>query len=299
MKIGVTRPPTPPYPVPDVDGALIAKHAEHLGFESIFFGEHPVTPLDEPGYSVHAHGVPYFQDPLTTLARASGMTSRIMLGGGVFLLPEHNPVMFAKQLANLDHYSGGRVICGGGVGWSRLECELCGGDFDRRWAQTRDFVGVMKALWTQERATYEGEFFTLPPTRVFPGPVQPGGPPVLLGGKLTDRMVHRVAEYADGWIAVLLSDAAIESAPALAIEAERRLSAEARRIGRAPADLSVTLILRGDQVDGDTSPRRLPGRDVLLRLEDTGVDRICITLPTCLTERDAEEALERIAERAL
>ena len=299
MQIGVTRPPTPAYPIPDVDGALVAKYAEELGFESIFYGEHPVTPLEEPGYSVHAHGVPYFQDPLTTLARASGMTSRILLGGGVFLLPEHNPVLFAKQLANLDHYSGGRVVCGVGVGWSRLECELCGGDFDRRWSQTRDFVGVMKALWSQERATYQGEFFSLPPTRVFPGPVQPGGPPVLLGGKLSDRMVQRVVDYADGWIAVLLDDKAIRTAPELAVQARARLAAEARRVGRDPAELSITLILRGDQVDGDTSPRRFPDRDLLRRIEDAGVDRACVSLSTCITEQDARDALDRIAEAVL
>src|SRR3979411_2465550 len=130
MHIGVSRPPTPEYPVPDVDGALVAKHAERIGFESVFYGEPPIRPLNDPGRSVHAAGVPFFQDTLVMLARASAMTTTLKVGAGVFLMPEHNPVLFAKQLASLDHYSGGRLIVGAGVGWSRTECELLGGNFD-------------------------------------------------------------------------------------------------------------------------------------------------------------------------
>ena len=108
MKIGLNRPvAAPDYPTPDVDCALLAVHAEKLGFESIFYGEHPIRPLDDPGRGVHSRGVPLYQDTLVGLTRAAAMTKTIKVGGGVFLMPEHNPIAFAKQLATLDHYSGG------------------------------------------------------------------------------------------------------------------------------------------------------------------------------------------------
>lgn len=299
MKIGLSRPPTPTYPIPDVDGAIVAKAAEDLGFESIFYGEHPITPLEEPGYDVHPEHVPYFQDPLVMLSRASAMTSKILLGGGVFLIPEHNPVMFAKQLASLDHYGGGRLIVGAGVGWSRLEVELTGGSFDRRWAQTRDFIRVMKTLWREEDATFEGEFFSLPPVRLFPKPAQVGGPPVLLGGKMTDLMARRVVSYADGWIAVMTSDQSIQEAPQIIADARSRLHAEAARVGRNPEELSITAILRGGQIDGEAGLRVLPSRDIIKRVEDAGAERALFSLSTCNTAQDAFDELARIAEGVL
>jgi alkanesulfonate monooxygenase SsuD/methylene tetrahydromethanopterin reductase-like flavin-dependent oxidoreductase (luciferase family) len=154
VHIGVNRPISPPaYPVPDIDAAVIARHAEALGFESIFYGEHPIRPLDEPGMVVgrYSEGVPLFQDTLVALARASAVTSRIKIGSGVFNLPEHNPILFAKQIASLDLYSKGRVVLGLSVGWSEIEVTLLGGDFARRWEQTREAIRLMQALWTQDR----------------------------------------------------------------------------------------------------------------------------------------------------
>src|SRR4051794_30666456 len=184
MHIGISRPPTPPHPIPDVDGAAVAQTAEELGFESIFYGEHPIRPVDQPGQGVHADGIPFFQDTVVMLARASAVTSTIMLGGGVFLIPEHNPILFAKQLATIDHYSGGRVIVGAGVGWSRTECELLGGNFDRRWAQTRESVLLMKRLWTEDTVEFHGEFFDVPPVQLFPQPAR--NPPVLVGANASE-----------------------------------------------------------------------------------------------------------------
>src|SRR4051812_49736767 len=87
MHIGISRPPTPPHPTPDVDGAAVAVVAEELGFESIFYGEHPIRPVDQPGQGVHADGIPFFQDTIVMLSRASAVTTRIKLGGGVFWYP--------------------------------------------------------------------------------------------------------------------------------------------------------------------------------------------------------------------
>src|SRR5690606_20847289 len=99
MLIGLSRPTAPHYPVPDVDAALVARHAEELGFDSILFGEHPIRPLDEDTVNtVHTDGVPYFQDAVVALSRISGMTQRIRFGFGICLVVQHNPVRLAKQL---------------------------------------------------------------------------------------------------------------------------------------------------------------------------------------------------------
>lgn len=298
MKIGISRPPTPPHPIPDLDGALIARWAEELGFESIFYGEHPIRPLGEPGYSVHPEGPPFFQDSLVMLARASAMTSRIKLAGGVFLIPEHHPILFAKQLASLDHYSGGRLIVGAGVGWSRLQVELLGGDFDHRWAQTREHIEVMRELWTQETASYDGQYCQLPPTQIFPRPAQERVP-VLLGAKLSPRTVQRIVAYADGWLPVLLSDEAIRDGAAYIARGRELIDAEAARVGRDPATLEISVIVRGPQVDGDLAPRTIVSREELQALHEAGASRAAISLPTLTTPAEARAALERIAAAVL
>jgi len=299
VHIGISRPPTPPHPIADVDGALVARIAEELGFESIFYGEHPIRPLEGPGYGVHADGVPFFQDTLVMLARASGMTTRITLGSGVFLIPEHHPVLFAKQLASLDFYSGGRLVVGAGVGWSRVECELLGGNFDRRWAQAREAIQVMKRLWTEETVTYEGEFFTVPPVQLYPQPATRGGPPVLIGGRDSDLTLARVVEFGDGWLPAFVTPETIADGAATIRGARQRLDRLAQEAGRDPASLQISAIIRGDQIDGDLVPRAVVGRDVVRRFEDAGVQRVAVSLSTLTSEQDARDALERIAVSVL
>ncbi len=299
MKIGISRPPTPPHPLPDVDGALVAQQAEALGFESVFYGEHPIRPVDQPGRGVHAHGIPFFQDTIVMLARASAMTSTITLGGGVFLVPEHNPVLFAKQLASIDHYSGGRLIVGAGIGWSRAECEILGGNFDRRWAQTREAVELMKRLWTEETVEYHGELFDIPPVQLYPQPKTPGGPPVLIGAGAGEAAFRRVARYADGWLPAFTTRESIETAPDT-IEAGRRRIAELRtQHGREDDPLEITAIVRGPQIDGDLGPTQRVDRDQLRRLADAGCDRALVSLSTLRTDEDIEGALAHIAEHCL
>jgi probable F420-dependent oxidoreductase len=274
VHIGISRPPTPPHPIADVDGALVARIAEELGFE-------------------------FFQDTLVMLARASGMTTRITLGSGVFLIPEHHPVLFAKQLASLDFYSGGRLVVGAGVGWSRVECELLGGNFDRRWAQAREAIQVMKRLWTEETVTYEGEFFTVPPVQLYPQPATRGGPPVLIGGRDSDLTLARVVEFGDGWLPAFVTPETIADGAATIRGARQRLDRLAQEAGRDPASLQISAIIRGDQIDGDLAPRAVVGRDVVRRFEDAGVQRVAVSLSTLTSEQDARDALERIAVSVL
>ena len=124
----------------------------------------------------------HFTDPYIALARASGVTTTLKLATGITLMPQRNPLLLAKEIAALDHHSGGRFILGVGTGWLREEVEIFGGNFARRWTQTREALDVMKALWSQEAAEFHGEFFDFPPVRSYPKPVQKPHPPIVLGG---------------------------------------------------------------------------------------------------------------------
>ena len=125
-------------------------------------------------------------DPFLALARASAVTKTLKLGTGICLVPEHNPLLLAKEIATLDHLSGGRFLFGIGAGWLQEETEIMGGDFAHRWSQTREAMLVMKELWTKEEAEYHGTFYNFPPVRSFPKPAQPPHPPIFLGGSASN-----------------------------------------------------------------------------------------------------------------
>lgn len=301
MRIGISRPPTPEHPVPDVDGALVAKHAERIGFESVFYGEHPIRPVNDPGRSVHARGVPFFQDTLVMLARASAMTTTLTVGGGVFLIPEHNPFRFAKELASLDLYSGGRVVVGAGIGWSPTEVRLLGGDFEHRWGQTRECVEIMKRLWTGEPIEYTGRFYSAPPVQCFPKPATPGGPPVLIGVR-SGRVFERIAAYADGWLPAFVTREDMANGPGEVRAGRKRIADLAEAAGRDPAKFQTTAIIRGEEQDGGFRPEGAPNhatRDLVEQFEEAGADRVLISMRMIESEQDAIDELERIAAAVL
>jgi len=288
----------------------VAQIAEELGFESIFYGEHPVTPVGDPGNSVHSKGVPFFQDTLVALARASAVTRKIKLGGGVFLMPLHQPVLFAKQLATLDFYSGGRLIVGAGAGWSRVQCEVMGGNFDRRWAQTREAIQVMKMLWTQDVAEFRGEFFNVAPISIYPKPVSKQGPPVLLPGPPNEaddslespqwlRAFKRIVSYADGWYPGRMGNAGMEAGPDIIVRGRKILERLCKEAGRDPRELQISVLLRTEIHDGDLTWPELVGKDVLRRYADVGVERVVITIPTLTSSENAREVMTRMADAIL
>jgi len=310
MDIGVARPPTPPHPIPDVDGAIVAKFAEDLGFESIFYGEHPITPVHEEGHKVHSAGVPFFQDTLVMLARASGMTSRIKLGSGIFLLAEHHAVMLAKQLASLDFYSKGRLIVGVGYGWSRIECEVMGGNFDRRVAQTRESIELMKKLWTQEITEHHGEFYNVPPVYLYPKPMTKPWPPFLLPGPRwegqetfeTPKIINgfrRIVEYADGWYPYMLGADQIANGAEIIRKGRKLIEQLCAEIGRNPDEIQISPLLRSEIHDGDLTMPDLPTREIARRYGDAGAQRVVVSMPTIVSEDNAREVLEIMAELLL
>ena len=210
MTVGVSV----PLPAYTVDAAFIGRKAEELGFESLWYAEHPILPVHSDSPFPGTGGeIPWtyrhFSDPFIALARASGVTSKIKLCTGITLVPERNPLVLAKEIAALDLYSGGRFIFGIGAGWHREETTMMGGDFDHRWAQTRESVEAMKELWTKDEAEFHGQYYNFPPVYCYPKPVQKPHPPVILGGH-AKNVLQRIIRWGDGWLPNRSNPAQIE-----------------------------------------------------------------------------------------
>ena len=163
------------------DAAVIGRRAEELGFHSLWVPEHAVVPVHtrESVPELYRH----FPDPFVTLSRVSAVTDKLKLGTAVCLVPEHHPLILAKQVASLDMYSGGRFVFGVGSGWLREESEILGVDFSRRWTQTMEAIRAMKELWTGETSEFHGDYYDFPPVYHYPKPVSQPGPPILLGSR--------------------------------------------------------------------------------------------------------------------
>ena len=137
-------------------------------------------------------------DPLVGLSFVAAATLRIEIATGVLLLPEHNPVLLAKQAASLDALSGGRLTLGVGVGWSREEFAALGVSFERRGERATEYVAAMRTLWREDVATFDGEFVAFDSVRVNPKPIRSRRIPVVVGGN-SDAALRRVAAWGDGW----------------------------------------------------------------------------------------------------
>ena len=220
----------------------VAMAAEAAGFATLWAGEHVVL-VDQPRsrYPYSGDGriaVPAgadWLDPLLTLSFAAAVTTRIGLATGVLLLPEHNPVVAAKQAATLDVLSGGRFTLGVGIGWSAEEFAALGVPFAGRGRRTAEYVAAIRTLWADDVASFSGEFTRFESVRVNPKPVRGRRIPIVAGGN-SDAALARVAAFADGWYGFNLPAAAVaERVAALAGQCERR--------GRDPRDLTVAVAL--------------------------------------------------------
>jgi probable F420-dependent oxidoreductase len=181
-------------------------------------------------------------DPITALAFAASRTSRIRLGVGVINLPFVPPAYLAKQAASLDVLSNGRLDLGLGVGWSPAEFTASGTSTARRGPRTVEYLQALHTLWSDEVSRFDGEFYTIPPSRMLPKPVQRPGPPLILGGGVPAAL-RRAGRIADGWIS---SSGADLTRLADDIALVRRGAEEA---GKDPA--AVRVIVRGVvRVDG-------------------------------------------------
>ncbi len=203
MKIGITIHATDV----SMNAIELAQEAEARGFHSFYIPEHTHIPTSRR--SPAPTGTPELDDeykrsfdPYIALAAASSVTERILLGTGIGLVAQHDPITFAKQLATLDIVSGGRLVLGIGYGWNHEEMENHGVDPKRRRAHVREVMLAMQALWAEDVASFQGEFVRFEPCWQWPKPIQKPRPRVLLGGAPGPTLFAHIAEYADGWMPI-------------------------------------------------------------------------------------------------
>ena len=202
MRFGITMFPTDL----SIGPVELAKAAEALGLDSIWFPEHTHIPVSRrtpaPAGEPLAEEYKRSLDPFVAMAAVVGATERIRVGTGIALVAQRDPIVMAKEVASLDLVSGGRLDLGIGFGWNVEEMADHGVDFTTRRAVVREKVLAMKALWTQDEAGFEGEFVDFEPSWSWPKPVQQPHPPLLIGGGGGPKLFEAIADYADGWIPI-------------------------------------------------------------------------------------------------
>ena len=256
----------------------LAQACEDRGFESLWVGEHTHIPAVRrtpyPGGDPLPRPYYHMADPFVSLMAAAAVTTRLKIGTGVCLVVEHDPIVLAKTVATLDRWSNGRLLFGIGGGWNAEEMENHGMPFGRRWKILRERIEAMKAIWTQEEASYEGEFVKFERIISHPKPVQQPHPPILFGGA-TPQGRQRVVNYCDGWIPI---DVLLEDLPEAIADLRRRAEA----VGRNPNAISISVFA----FEAFTV-------DQLKRYQDMGVARVVLVSPRRLA--DALPFLDRMA----
>lgn len=274
-----------------VDPANLARKAEQLGFESLWFPDHAVMPVNtstplpetQPGQGQIPEVYSHMCDPFVAMSMAAGATTRLKVATGVCLVPERNPLLTANELATLDHFSEGRVLFGIGAGWLKEESEMLGADFPHRWTQTREYIAVMRELWTKDEASFTGKYIKFPPVRLYPKPRQKNGPPILIGSK-DKNALKWVAQWGDGWCPIFVTPAAMKTEL-------QRLREECAKVGRDFSQLDITIFkrnLRGGRAEVQAGLREY---------EDVGTHRFALALiGVRMTPASYADDLERLAE---
>ena len=167
--------------------------AEALGYHLVMISDHvAITP------DVQARYPAPFYDPFTALGWLAALTRRVELGTTVIILPYRHPLETARMAANLDRLSSGRLILGIGAGWAKQEFEALGVPFHRRGAITDDYLAAIKAAWTHDVASYEGQFVSFKDVHSTPRPARAPHPPIWVGGA-SDAALRRAVRHGDGW----------------------------------------------------------------------------------------------------
>src|SRR5271163_879465 len=262
-----------------VDTVSIARKTESLGFDGFYLPEHPIIPVvlkssypGTPDGSI-PEGLAHFIDPFIGLAQAAAVTSRIELGTGICLVPEHDPIILAKEIATLDLCSGGRFIFGIGAGWLAEESAVMGVDFRRRWPMTREYIRAMKELWTKPEASFQGEFLKFPAVKCSPKPARKPHPPIHIGatgsGAARDRALRDTVAIGDGWAPLALSPDVL----ATELQKLKKLCTEA---GRDCSSLDITMY--SPVVDGEP-------RQVREQYQEAGAHRLIFILDSPTPDR--------------
>ena len=228
--------------------AELARRAERLGYRSLWTFQRLLAP---PG----ANLPPVYQsvlDPLVSLGYLAAATSSIRLGVALVNHPFQSPLLLAKQAATVDVLSGGRLDLGIGSGWLAEEFTGSGASMEHRGARADEFVAALRALWSGGQG-YQGTYFTIPPGRQDPEPVQRPGPPVLIGGMSRPAM-ERAGRIGDGWVTASSADLSAIAESAMVVQNA------ARAAGRGPA----RIVCRGVVRPGEPSVSQTAGQRRLL-----------------------------------
>jgi probable F420-dependent oxidoreductase len=260
----------------------LARALEERGFESLWAPEHSHIPTSRVSPFPNGGELPkqYYDvmDPFVTLTAAAAVTKTLKIGTGVCLVQQRDPIQTAKLVASLDQVSGGRFLFGVGSGWNAEEMADHGTPFKSRHKIARERIEAMKAIWTQNKPEYHGEFVNFDPMMTWPKPVQKPNPPVIVGGAFPYG-ARRAIRYGDGWIPHAARpeyDDVSEFLP--------RFHAMAKEAGRDPASLPVTMF------------RVVEELDKLRHYRDIGIARVVITVPSAGAD-EVMPILERWAEK--
>ncbi|MFJ6634534.1 LLM class F420-dependent oxidoreductase [Streptomyces sp. NPDC091376] len=184
----------------------LARELEERGFAGLYLPEHTHIPVERATpYPAGGDLPPEYGrtlDPFVALAQAAAVTTNLGLGTGITLLAQHDPIALAKQIATLDHVSGGRFTLGVGFGWNREEAADHGVDWATRRELSLDRMHLMRALWTAEPTAYKGDFGSVRASYAYPKPVSGGAPRVLVGGAAGPKLFSHIVDYADGWMPI-------------------------------------------------------------------------------------------------
>ena len=253
--------------------------AEEAGFESLFFPEHSHIPTSRKtpwGGVADAPPLPewYWRslDPFVALGAVAATTRRLKLGTGITLVAQRDPIWLAKEVASLDHISGGRVIFGIGYGWNKEELASHGVAYERRREILRERILMMKSLWTEEVASFEGKLAHLEPSWAWPKPVQSPHPPIIMGGAAGPRTIADMVEFCDGWMPLGTRH-----------DLDGRLSIVRQALAAAGRDPSAFSI---------TAYGAKGASENVEHLIKLGVDRIVFNLP----QREPAEVLDRVGK---
>ncbi|MFQ5555110.1 MAG: LLM class F420-dependent oxidoreductase [Acidimicrobiia bacterium] len=277
MRIGLMMFPT--------DGAIqpvdLGRAAEEHGFESLWFPEHshiPVSRRTPWGGMKDAPPLPEYywrtHDQFVAFAAIAATTTSLRLCTGITLVAQRDPLWLAKQVASLDVISGGRVVFGVGYGWNKEEMAHHGVRYTERRAMLREKVLAMKALWTEDETSFEGDHVAFQASWSWPKPAQKPHPPVVLGGAPGPRTLGDVVEFCDGWMPIYGRHDVVE--------AIARLHRVAEDAGRDPTSIEIGVFSAPPDV------AKLEG------LAHAGVQRAVIALPPL----PADEVLPRIERHA-
>ncbi|MEU5103807.1 LLM class F420-dependent oxidoreductase [Streptomyces sp. NPDC021354] len=186
-----------------ISPAALGRALDERAFDSLFIAEHTHIPVERRSPYPGGGELPeiYYRtlDPFVVLSTAAAVTERLLLGTGVALVAQRDPIVTAKEVASLDLVSGGRAVFGVGVGWNREEMENHGTDPATRGRLVNERLRAMRELWTTEKAEFHGEFVNFDPVYLWPKPVRRPYPPIYVGGG--ESAFPRIAALGDAWLA--------------------------------------------------------------------------------------------------